>query len=57
MEVVYGVYDLVSQRVESAPRDENTFSPAPKTSIEFTDLSNRLADAVLSCGILANPEP
>jgi carbonic anhydrase len=56
MEVVYGVYDLLSQRVESAPRAEATFSPAPRTSIEFTDLSNRLVDSVLTCGILANPD-
>jgi carbonic anhydrase len=56
MGVVYGVYDLVSQKVEAAPRDEATFGPAPRTSAEFTDLSNRLVDSVLSCGILGNSE-
>jgi carbonic anhydrase len=55
-QVIYGVYDLVSQRVEVAPRADATFGPAPRTSAEFTDLSNRLADSVLSCGILENPE-
>ncbi len=56
MQVVYGVYDLISQRVEVAPRDDATFGPAPKTSAEFTELSDRLADSVLSCGILAKSE-
>jgi carbonic anhydrase len=56
MEVVYGVYDLVSQRVEASPRDEATFGPAPKTSAEFAALGDRLADSVLSCGILGQAE-
>ena len=56
MQVLYGVYDLLSQRVEAAPRDEATFGPAPQTSAEFTDLSNRLADSVLTCGTLARTE-
>ena len=56
MQVVYGVYDLVSQRVEAAPRDEATFGPAPQTSAEFTVLSDRLADSILTCGILGTTE-
>jgi carbonic anhydrase len=56
LQVVYGVYDLVTQKVEAAPRDEATFGPAPKTSAEFAALGDRLADSVLSCGILASPE-
>jgi carbonic anhydrase len=56
LEVVYGIYDLVTQKVEAAPRDEATFSPAPKTSAEFTELSNRLVDSVLTCGMIARSE-
>ncbi len=56
MQVVYGVYNLVSQGVEAAPRDEATFGMAPRTSAEFTELSDRLADSVLSCGILTKLE-
>jgi carbonic anhydrase len=54
IEVVYGVYDLASQRVESAPRHDTTFAPAPKTSAEFTELADLLVDSVMSCGILAS---
>jgi carbonic anhydrase len=56
MEVVYSVYDLVSQKVEAVPRTEDAFGPAPKTSAEFAELSDRLADSVLTCGILSKPE-
>jgi carbonic anhydrase len=56
MEVAYGVYDLVSQKVESIPRGEDTFGPAPKTSAELAALSDLLADSVLSCGILSKPD-
>lgn len=56
VQVVYGVYDLISQRVEAAPRDDATFGPAPKTSAEFMALSDRLADSALSCGLLAKPD-
>ena len=55
LRVVYGVYDLLTQRVESAPRDEATFGPAPKTSAEFTALGDRLADSILSSGVLSRP--
>jgi carbonic anhydrase len=56
LQVVYGVYDLVSQRVESAPGRDETFGITPRNSDEFTELGNQLADSVLSCGILSKPE-
>jgi carbonic anhydrase len=56
MQVVYGVYNLISQRVESAPRSESAFAKAPSTSAAFADLGDRLADSVLACGILSRTE-
>jgi carbonic anhydrase len=43
----YGVYNLITQRVEAAPGSEATFAPAPTNSNEFAELADRLADAVL----------
>ncbi len=56
LRVVYGVYDLLTQRVEVAPRSEVTFAPAPRTSAEFTALADQMADSVLTCGIIAQHE-
>jgi carbonic anhydrase len=55
-DVVYGVYDLATQRVQAAPLHDSTFAPAPKTSSEFTRLADLMVDSVLSCGILASRE-
>jgi len=56
LQVVYGVYDLLTQRVEMAPCDEAAFGPAPRTSAEFASLGDRLADSVLTRGILSHTE-
>jgi carbonic anhydrase len=55
MQVVYGIYDLASHRVEAAPRESEAFAPAPKTSEDFTRLADMLVGSILSCGILAEP--
>jgi carbonic anhydrase len=55
MLVVYGIYDLASQRVESAPRHETTFAPAPRSAEEFSALADLLVDSILTCGMLAGP--
>ena len=54
-EVVYGVYDLTTQLVESAPRHPETFAPAPKDAAEFSSLADLLVESIMSCGILAKP--
>ena len=50
--VVYSVYDLAAHRVAAIPNGDPSFAPAPRTSDEFRDLGDRLAEAVLTCGIL-----
>ncbi len=55
-QVVYGVYDLASQRVEAAPRHQDTFAPAPKNAEEFLILADALVESILTCGILARPD-
>ena len=52
LEVVYGVYDLVTQKVGCSPGDDATFGPAPKNVDEINDLGDRLADAVLGHALL-----
>ena len=52
-DVVYGVYDLTSLRVEAAPRHDSAFAPAPRTSAEFTALADALVDSILSCGLIS----
>jgi carbonic anhydrase len=56
MQVVYGVYDLATQRVEAAPRHEATFAAAPKGGEDFSALADLLVDSILSCGIIARVE-
>ena len=51
--VVYGVYDLLTQRVEAAPGDDDTFGPAPKDSAGLAALGDSLADSLLASGLLA----
>ena len=53
MQVVYGVYDLATQKVEAAPRDESAFAPAPATSDAFNELADRLVDSILTCGTIS----
>ncbi len=53
MDVVYGVYDLGSQRVESTPGDESCFANAPRNSADFAKLADALV-ATLSEGELAS---
>ena len=55
MQVVYGIYNLASQRVEAAPRHEAMFAPAPRTAEEFSSLADLLVDSILTCGMLARP--
>ena len=50
--VVYGVYDIATHLVGSAPRAEKAFTPAPQTAEDFNDLSDRLADMLLASGLL-----
>jgi len=52
LRVVYGVYDLLSQRVFASPHEDDAFWPAPRTSAEFTALGDRLADSVVARGIV-----
>ncbi|WP_435007114.1 carbonic anhydrase [Tundrisphaera lichenicola] len=54
--VVYGVYDIATHKVESSPRGEATFAPAPKNVEEFAAITDLLAEAVLSCGLLRPAE-
>jgi carbonic anhydrase len=51
--VMFGVYDLASQKVASSP-DENSpaFAPAPKTAKDFATLAEALTESVLSCGVI-----
>ena len=53
LEVVYGVNDLVSQRVEAAPGHKATFAPAPKDHGEFSALADLVVDSILGAGTLA----
>ena len=54
--VVYGVFDLVIQRVRALPHggapDESPFGEVPEGPEEFNDLGNRLAEAVAAKGLL-----
>jgi len=54
--VVYGVYEIETQRVGALPRGEETFAEATVNFEEFLDLSDRLAEAVLSVGLLRPAE-
>jgi carbonic anhydrase len=56
MQVVYGVYDLESHRVEAYPRSKSIFASAPSKASDFSELADRLVDSILTCGILARPE-
>jgi len=50
LRVVYGVYDLLSQRVSAAPLGDEAFRAAPRSSAEFTALGDLMADSVVSRG-------
>ncbi len=50
--VVFGVYDIATYTVAAMPRGEQTFAPAPRDTADFAALSDRLADSVLTCGVL-----
>jgi carbonic anhydrase len=52
LRVVFSVYDIATHRIGVVPDDDQAFAPAPQTTDEFNSLSDRLADAVLTCGIL-----
>src|SRR5271165_5118482 len=57
VQTVYGVFDLVDQRVHALPHPKNavaeaTFGQVPSSTEEFTALGDRLATAVQSKGIL-----
>ena len=52
MDVVYGVYDMSSQRVEAAPGGEACFANAPRDSADFTRMADSLV-ATLSADKLA----
>lgn len=52
VEVVHGVYDIRTCTVASAPGDEQTFAPAPRGTEDFSALSDRLADSMLTGGVL-----
>ena len=52
MQVVYGVFDLPTQRVEASPGADDTFAPAPTTSGEFAALADRLVASILDRGVL-----
>lgn len=53
LDVVYGVYDLSKQRVESAPAADSTFAPAPKTSADLNTLADKLVDSIFEGGLLS----
>ena len=57
VQTVYGVFDLVDQRVHALPHRKNavaeaTFGQVPSSTEEFTALGDRLATAVQTKGIL-----
>jgi len=56
VQTVYGVFDLVDQRVHALPYRKNavaeaTFGQVPSSTEEFTALGDRLATAVQTRGI------
>ena len=57
VQTVYGVFDLVDQRVHALPHSKNaveqaTFGQVPSSTEEFTALGDRIAHAVQAKGIL-----
>jgi carbonic anhydrase len=52
LRVVYSVYDIATHRVGVISNEAQAFAPAPRTTEEFNALSDRLAESVLTCGIL-----
>jgi len=47
MKVVYGVYDLSSQKVEATPGHTETFAPPPRNAEEFSALADLLVDSIV----------
>ncbi len=56
LKVVYGVYEIETQTVGASPRGEATFAQASANFEELLALGDRLAEAVLSVGILRPAE-